>query len=227
MHNEKYFETRYTPDARRTIVWKEIVSFLSERYIPSRRDTAVIDIGAGYCDFINNVNPADGEEGRSTIIRTAVDIDEKIRRYAGPGVEVVIADCSDLCQIPSDKYDVCFSSNLLEHLEPDKILKTTGEMRRILKKDGRIILLLPNYRYCMEEFWDDYTHRFPLTDISIKDILSASGFYVEKVYPKFLPFSFKEKKSLYILVNRFIVKFYIWSPWKPFAGQMLAIGRKK
>lgn len=51
--NGGYFETRFAFSEDRERLWSVLVRYLQKRYIPS--DAVVLDIGAGYCHFINNV----------------------------------------------------------------------------------------------------------------------------------------------------------------------------
>ena len=49
-----YYETRYTFDEGRSKVWRAITEYL-QKYVNDKTD-CVLDLGAGYCDFINNIN---------------------------------------------------------------------------------------------------------------------------------------------------------------------------
>ncbi|MFN3966710.1 MAG: class I SAM-dependent methyltransferase [Endomicrobiia bacterium] len=207
-----YFSTRYSYDPRRDKVWKVITKYLQKSYIPE--NSVVIDIGAGYCDFINNVKAKE---------KYAVDSSENFIEYADPNVKTYIGECPNLNFLKSEFFDVVFSSNLLEHLSEENIEKTIDEFARILKPNGKLILLLPNFRYCYKVFYDDYTHLTPLTHIGIKDIITSKNMNIIKIIPKFLPFSFKST----LPVSRFLVKLYLKFPIKPFAGQMLIVAIKK
>jgi len=207
-----YFSTRYSYDIRRNKVWKVITEYIQKRYIP--KESIVCDIGAGYCDFINNIEAKE---------KYAIDNSEIFMKYAKSDVKTYIGRCPDLSFLKSDFFDVVFSSNLLEHLSQENIEKTLDEFVRILKSDGKIILLLPNFRYCYKLFYDDYTHLTPLTHVGIKDMLMSKGMNIIKIIPKFLPFSFKSNFP----VAKFFVKLYIKLPFKPFAGQMLIVAEKK
>src|SRR5262249_18445885 len=96
------------------------------------------------------------------------------------------------------------------------------EMKRVLKPGGRLILIQPNFRYCYKQYFDDYTHVRIFTHVGLSDLLRAYGFLISKVVPRFLPFSMKSKMPK----SPFLVRFYLRSPIKPFAGQMLIVAEK-
>ncbi len=84
---ETYFETRFQADPRRDRVWRQVASYLERRWA---EDAAVLDVGAGYCSFINNVRG-----GR----RLAVDLHSDLERFAAPGVETMRLSATDLAPV--------------------------------------------------------------------------------------------------------------------------------
>ena len=204
-----YFRTRMSPDSRRTAVWKLIARRLEE-LVPIRPDAAVLDLGAGYCDFINEVRARE---------KHAVD-SAPGREHAAPGVTFHQARCDELGSLPAAHFDAALASNLFEHLPLEAIRKTLSGLSRVLKPGGRLIVMQPNFRYCCKEFYDDYTHVTPLTHRGLADLIASCGYKIEKVLPKFLPFSFK---SSGLPVPTFLVWLYLRLPWKPLAGQCLIV----
>ena len=49
-----------------------------------------------------------------------------------------------------EKYDLIFSSNVLEHIEQDS--KTTANLKKMLKKDGYLIIAVPAFNLLFSEF---------------------------------------------------------------------------
>jgi ubiquinone/menaquinone biosynthesis C-methylase UbiE len=213
---DDYYKSRYTFDSARSIVWKEIIRFLS-RYIP--KDSTVVDLGAGYCDFINNV---------SATKKYAVDISPDFSNFAEEGIEKVNNTAWNLKSISSDSVDIVHASNLLEHFDDEELKKTMEEIKRVLKKGGKLILMQPNYRLSPERYFDDHTHKKIFSDDSLYSFLTSYGFKVIFKMPRFLPLEMKSKPILIPqFLLPFIVRIYIHSPIKPFAGQMLLISEKK
>jgi len=211
---DPYYQSRYVWDNKRSIVWKEIVRYLSN-FLP--KDGTVLDIGAGYCDFINNVMVKN---------KIALDYSPDLEKYANDGVRTIQSSVTDMTAVLSNSVDVVFASNLFEHLSDDELAKTISEVKRVLKKEGRLILMQPNYRLSYKTYFDDHTHKKAFSDVSLKDFLVSHGFDIEFSKPRFLPFSLKSRPGVVPVFPMFI-RAYINSPWKPFAGQMLFVSKKK
>jgi len=205
----KYFALRLTEDNRRETTWKALCDYFFNRIIGN--DEVVLEVGAGYCDFINNAN------GRKKI---ALDHWEEFKRYAGRDVETHVADALDLAKVINCKVDTILCSNLLEHLSKDEILELLGAMKLILSPiNGKLIIVQPNFRLNPNRYFDDYTHVSIWSDVSLKDFLNSHGFKVIRVLPKFLPLSLKSKMP----VSRRLIWLYLKLPFKYKAGQMLLI----
>jgi len=210
MSIKTYFKSGIEFDEQRDKVWKHICKYLQNYISPLN---SILDLGAGHCNFINNI------EGNN---KYAVDLFNDLKKYASCDVKCYISKCFKLNFIKSHSIDVVFSSNLFEHLEDDEIDKTLKDILRILKDNGKLILMQPNFRYCYKNYFDDYTHIKVFTDESLQRLLKLYGFNITKCMPKFLPYSIKNKASKLSC----LIPLYLKSPIKPFAGQMLLIGEK-
>ena len=96
-----YFHSRYAWTAGRSRVWKSICGYL-QRFVPP--DGAVLDLGAGYCSFINHVRASE---------KHAFDIFPGFAEHANPDVKTHVGDCRDLSRFESGRFDVVFASNFL------------------------------------------------------------------------------------------------------------------
>jgi ubiquinone/menaquinone biosynthesis C-methylase UbiE len=202
-----YFRTRLAPNPHRSAMWRHICAYL-QRWIPA--DSAVLELGAGWCDFANNIH------ARRVV---AMDLDITVRRAAAPQVQAELGDCTDLSRFGDGEFDVVFASNLLEHLERPDASALLAESARVLRPGGRLILLQPNFRLNPGSYFDDYTHVAIYTDRSLPDYLVSEGWRIAAKYPRFLPLTMKSKGS----ALSFLVPWYLRSPIKPLAGQMLVI----
>lgn len=213
---QEYFNTRFQFDPRRKVVWNAVTRFIQSKYIAA--DARVMDLGAAYCDFINHI------EARE---KHALDVFERLEDYAADDVITHVRSCTDMSPIPDGHLDVIFASNLLEHLTHEELLATIAEVRRVLRPDGRLILLQPNFKYCYRTYFDDYTHLQVFTHMGIWDLLEMAGLEVERMHPKFLPVNMKSTLRLKLPFLGLLVSAYLHSPWKPRAGQMLVVARNR
>lgn len=211
---DPYYKTRYVWDKNRTVVWREIVRYLAKFL---SEDGVVLDIGAGYCDFINSVKAKK---------KIALDYSPDFKQYASPDVETIQSPVTDMSRVGSDSVDIVFASNLLEHLTEDELGQTMNEIKRVLNKDGALILMQPNYRLCAKNYFDDPTHKTIFTDTSLESFLISYNFEIILKKSRFLPFSMNSRPSM-IPIFPLLIWTYLRLPWKPFAGQMLFISIKK
>jgi hypothetical protein len=195
---------------RRDVVWKALWQYYFRHRIAP--DACVLDLGAGYASFINNVVARR---------RIAVDLWPGLADHVAPGVETIIAPVTDLSGIADGTVDFAFASNLFEHLPQDVLLATLGEVRRTLAAGGTITILQPNYRYAYREYFDDYTHVAVYSHLSLVDLLRAHGWEVLDVRPRFLPLTIKSRLPTWPA----LIGAYLRSPFKPMGKQMLVVAR--
>lgn len=207
-----YHTAHLTADPSRRIVWQAVAEHLAS-YVPPQ--SAVLEIGAGYCDWINQVRAAR---------RVAVDIWPELPACAAPGVEAVVLDIArGLDAVGSSSFDVVLASNILEHFSSADIGPVVDGVRAVLRSGGRFVIVQPNFRYAWRQYFDDYTHRSIFTDVSLPALLRAHGFRIILVKPKFLPYSMQRAR---VPITRFLVTAYLRSPIKPMAGQMLVVAER-
>jgi len=204
--NEFYFSARLSVDKGREVVWKEIARYLS-KYLSG----TIIDLGCGRGDFLKFIK-----------VKKKIGIDVFKSQDFPDSAEFINSDARNF-NIKIKSADVIFASNLLEHFDDsdaDKILNST---KKVLKKNGLLILMQPNFKYFFKSYFDDYTHKKIYTHVSLCDYLRSKDFEIVKCYPKFLPATLKSRLPKW----SFLVWIYLRSPIKPFAGQMLVVARKK
>ena len=206
-----YHLAHLVDDPRRATVWRAIAQYLAPN-VPA--DSHVLELGAGYCHWINNVRASR---------RVAVDRWSELPTHAAPGVEAVVLDIAEGLESLADaSFDVVLASNLLEHFSPDAAARVVETVARLLRPGGRFILIQPNFRYAWRSYFDDYTHRSIFTDVSLPALLRATGFNILKVEPRFVPYSMQGTR---VPVTTWLVKAYLMLPIKPAAGQMLVIAQ--
>jgi ubiquinone/menaquinone biosynthesis C-methylase UbiE len=206
-----YHSIYFTYDRKRSGVWKEIARYL-QRYVPE--EGSVLELGGGYCDFINNVR---GKE------KYVLDIFEEIDKYASKDVVVLKQAAPNLSGISDQSIDTILASNFFEHMTRDNFTACIKEVWRVLKTEGNMIVIQPNYKYCSPSYFDDFTHTLIFSHITMRDWLKAFGFQIERVSPRFLPFSMKSK----LPKVPWLIRLYLQLPYRPFAKQFLLVAYKR
>jgi SAM-dependent methyltransferase len=197
----------------RTEVWRVLVAYFGQ-WFPSTG--AVLDLGAGYCEFINNATAR---------VKYAMDLNPDVHQRATPGVTVLRQDCSEPWPLAEGELDAVFTSNFLEHL-PHKAAVTAvlSNAYRCLKPGGRFIALGPNIKYLPGAYWDFFDHYVELTELSLAEALSNCGFAIEKKVARFLPYTMSQGRRY----PTWMLRLYLSVPaaWPIFGKQFLVIGQK-
>jgi SAM-dependent methyltransferase len=206
----EYYATRLAPDPARAHVWRHVGAYL-QRWVDA--DGALLDLAAGYADFTRAADAAR---------KVAIDTNPTLPELAGPGIESVVGDATDLGRFADAEFATVFASNFVEHLEHDAIDRLLVGVHRVLRPSGRLILIQPNFRLAPKQYFDDYTHRTIWTDRSLADLVTAAGFRVVHSEPRFLPLTMKSRLSF----GHRLVPWYLKLPYRPLAGQMLLVAER-
>jgi len=206
MTNDVYHNTRFTPDPRRRVLWQTLVAGVFQKQIPP--DGVVLELGAGYGEFINSV------KARRCL---AVDQWPGMLAHLNAGVEGLVTRITQLEGVADDSVDYVFSSNCFEHVSQSELVDCLAQLRRKMKSGAMLTIVQPNFKFCVREYFDDYTHVSIYTDKGLCDLLAANGFKIVRCVPRFMPFSIKG----FLPVHPWLIRLYLMSPFKPLAKQML------
>jgi SAM-dependent methyltransferase len=210
---ESLYAQRFAPDTEhRHRLWKVLCTDFFQRYVPP--NAVVLDVAAGHCEFINNIRAAE---------RVAVDLNPDVVRRADPGVKAIVARADHMADIDSASVDRAFVSNFFEHVPRDTILSTLAEIRRVLRPDGKLLILQPNIRYCAKDYWMFFDHVTPVDDRALVEALRMSGYDVERCVPRFLPFTTKSRLPSWPV----LVRLYVRMPlaWRFLGAQAFVVAR--
>ncbi len=204
------YQGRYPYLACRQGIWREIARFVSR---DSPRTECLLELGAGYCDFVNQF-PA-----RKKI---AFDLNPQMTEFAAEDVVLRIDNAIFLRGVDEASVDLVFASNFLEHLTQPELEVLLPNIRRVLKPEGRLILIQPNHRLCPEDYFCDETHRTIFSDGHMAEFLGNHGLRLVKLIPAVLPFSLTSRLPKWPM----LVRLYLLSPIKPFARQMYVVATR-
>lgn len=208
------YKTRFRDQGvYRQRVWSILTKYFS-RWIPS--NSVVLDLGCGYCEFINQVQCA---------AKFGMDLNPEARKRASADVQILEQDCSKPWSVPSASLTTVFTSNFLEHLSTKAhVEETLMHAHTALRDGGYLIAMGPNVRLVPGAYWDFFDHYVALTDRSMKEILTKCGFELELCLAKFLPYSMSQGRTYPL----WMLRAYLAMPavWPLFGRQFLVVARK-
>jgi len=208
-------------DTTREVTWKILCKDFLSKYV-GQQDT-VIDIGAGDGLFVRNIVAAK---------KIAVDLSDHVQNLTNHGVEVIQAPATQFVDRLSGKADAVFMSNFLEHL-PEKrlVLEVLRECHKALKPGGKVIILQPNIRYVGPAYWDYIDHHIALTEHSLVEALEVTGYRIQKLIPRFLPYTAKSTLGSLVNGDKFsaLISAYLKLPllWRFFGQQTFVVAEKQ
>lgn len=92
-----------------------------------------------------------------------------------PSAGEVEADATDLEPFPDKSVDAILAKHLFEHIvDPIQALR---EWNRVLKEDGKLVIVCPDYRYC-EALACDPSHVHAFTADSVSSLMEAAGDWI-------------------------------------------------
>jgi hypothetical protein len=205
-----YHQTRFEFDQRRETLWRSLFQFYFQRWI--HEDDCVLELGAGYCHFINNVKARR---------RIALDLWDEMPTFLNPEIEGRVGTVTDLSFLKSGSVDFAFASNLFEHITQDDLADVLRQLEVKLSSRGILCLLQPNYRYAYREYFDDYTHITVYSHLTMCDFLRSRGYEIVECHPRFMPLTVKSR----LKISPSLIRLYLKSPVKPLGKQMLIVAK--
>ena len=208
---ERRFEGQ---QAYRQHVWRVLLEDFFQRHVPA--DAAVLDLGCGHGEFINQVRCRQ---------RFAMDLNPAAGSQLAPEVKLLAQDCSQPWALPDASLEVVFTSNFFEHLPHKQALADTlAQAHRCLKPGGRLIALGPNVKYLPGRYWDFWDHHLPLTELSLREGLQLCGFEVEVCIARFLPYTMSSGPRYPLTLLRLYLRLPVF--WRLLGRQFLLIARR-
>jgi len=213
---QRIYETRFAAtESYRKAVWRVLIADFFSKWV--RQADAVLDLGCGYGEFINQVSCGQ---------KFAMDLNPDAPARLNPSVHCLLQDCSRDWALPDGSLDVVFTSNFFEHL-PDKptLGRTLDEAHRCLKPGGLLLAIGPNIRELPGAYWDFWDHHLPLSERSLAEALVTRGFQIERAIARFLPYTMVDAPQYPL----FLLRVYLRLPllWRFLGKQFLVIARKE
>jgi len=142
---------------------------------------SIIDVGCGNGDLLRAIL----ETGKPKSL-VGVDGSEYVLSNSDPNIDFVKSDIIDFNF--DDKFDFVFSDNVIEHISPADLDLHLTSITRLLKPDGKLIILMPNRLFGPSDvtriFDYSYTNKIPAlgthinetTYIEMIEVLEKHGF---------------------------------------------------
>lgn len=208
---KKLYANRFNSKERQAKIalWQVLIDEFLQDYVPP--EAAVLDIGGGYCEFINQVRAKE---------KCLIDLNPDSKQFANPDVRVFHLDVLNLqnYKLLAQHFDIIFISNFFEHLQSkEELIKVLLFCLNALHTKGTLLIIQPNFKYSFKEYYDFIDHQLPITHLSLQELLKTVGFEIDLIIPRFLPFSTKGRPA-----SPFLLKLYLKLPWlwQFFGGQM-------
>ncbi len=197
------------------VLWQVLIDVFLQKYVPS--ESAILDIGGGYCEFINQIQAAK---------KCLIDLNPDSKLFANPDVKVLNIDVLNLDDTAflTQQFDRIFISNFFEHLRTkEELVEIISFCFDALKSGGSLLVIQPNFKYSYKEYYDFIDHQLPITHLSLQELLETVGFEIDVMIPRFLPFSTKGRPA-----SPLLLKVYLKLPflWRLLGGQMFVKASK-
>ncbi|MFT7619342.1 MAG: 2-polyprenyl-3-methyl-5-hydroxy-6-metoxy-1,4-benzoquinol methylase [Planctomycetota bacterium] len=193
--------------------WHQSKLELLDWFFTPKSGLKALDVGCGSGVISDGL-------GKRGLEVTGVDANKAAQEYASKTfgrdhVRFLLGYLDEL-ELPESTFDVATCLEVIEHVYPPQIEKLLGDLARLLKPGGRLLITTPNYRglWPMIEWAAD---RFASTadmDVDqhvtrihrkmLRGFLEAAGFEVEKMrcYCTFAPFAAPISQGLAKMVDR-------------------------
>ncbi|HEY0676744.1 MAG TPA: class I SAM-dependent methyltransferase [Chitinophagaceae bacterium] len=141
----------------------------------------LLDVGAGTGLFADTMR-------KSGWMVTGLEPEEAARARAAE-LNIVLNDINDLWQLPHTGFDAITLWHVLEHVH--EIHKYLDQLKKLLKKSGRLIIAVPNYTSkdasLYQSFWAAYDvprHLYHFSPRSMISLLKSHGFELHSMHPQ-------------------------------------------
>lgn len=163
-------------------------------------DRYVLDLGCGEGIALEKLKKRFPEK-----VIFGIDLErENVEICRANNLYVIRSDAYNL-PLTDNSVDICICIDMLEHLKDP--LDAIGEIKRILKRDGRLVMTIPNDRnffisriamFMFKEAFYEAGHKKKWTPSGFRDIIAGEGF---KIYDrKNLPFVFWQTSLHHLIV---------------------------
>ena len=180
----------------------------------SRSPAPVLELGCGWGEFINQIRARE---------KHGMDLNPEAAGRLASGVRFLQQDCSTRWPLADNTLDAVFTSNFFEHLPDKASLAATLRELWSLRPGGRAVSV-PNIRYLPGDMGTSALTTCRSTDRSLVEGLELSGFSIQRVVPRFLPYTMSQERTPPLWMLSLYLKLPI--VWPLFGRQFLVVAVK-
>ena len=178
--------------------------------LPKDKNAMILDIGCGLCKYLSKIKEL------GFINLKGIDItDEAINSCKKFGIEAEkIEDVINYSFRHIQEYDFIILAHVLEHIDKDKIIETLKSIKKMLKTNGCLYIVVPNASSNTGCYWayEDFTHTTLFTSGSLIYVLKAAGFsginFVDPLSIEGLKFLKKIKRLFFLKIYKRNYRFW-------------------
>jgi cyclopropane fatty-acyl-phospholipid synthase-like methyltransferase len=151
------------------------------KYLPAKMDARILEIGCGGGHFLYYLK----KKGYNNFL--GIDLSDEAVELCRDRITFYVekADAFSFLTNQANLYDAIFSSDMIEHIQKDKILVFLTLVYKALKPNGVLLLRLPNMGnpFALNNRYRDFSHECGYTEKSIFQVLYLSGFRAILIKP--------------------------------------------
>lgn len=185
---ENYLSVHYDAFAKNDARKKKWLSENYGKYLPDDTDASILEIGPGYGELLDLLVK---DYGYKNVY--AIDVSKEVVVYCNsviPDSTKLVMDTEEFLATSTQKYDVIFMLQLLEHIPKHKLIDLLTAAHHSLKNNGKLIIEVPNMLNPLMGLYmryADFSHEVGFTVESLNYVLKAAGFNNTNICPVRLP----------------------------------------
>ena len=146
--------SRFTDEVLSEVRARDQIKSLKEYYGSDLKEKRILEIGSGYGTFLIGARLWEGMDAfgvePAMFQCDNLELPKKVLRAGGVEENIYYGATGEQLPFRQSFFDIIYSNNALEHVrDPQKVL---NEAFRVLKPDGKMVIIVPNYF----TFWEGH-----------------------------------------------------------------------
>ena len=183
---------------------------IMEKFLAPKKGERILEIGAGSGFFSKHISDLIGEKGRLIVADPSLEQLDEVKKLARSNIDVIqfVQFGSEIVNLEKDKVDAIWSFGAMHHVSQKR--KSFENMKRILKKDGRIVIADVFVGSKLAKHFDDKVAKFSITghDVSflsreyVESLCYLCGFTKPEFHDINIKWRFKRRRDLGVFLYK-------------------------